>query len=140
MKGNPDPSLEAFCVRNHSGELIHAKIRRIPNEINLVAEALALRLRLEYCIKHNLMSLCFETDSLAVHKFVTNQWEIPWGISNEIRRIQNLIKGRKVVVQHIYRQGNQLADFLVNCVFAFAGTNNYYFSIINNYQLKQRSC
>lgn len=73
VKGNPGPSSTSFYVRNHIGELIHAKTRRIPDEINLVAEVVSLRLGLEYCIEHNLMPICLETDSLAVQKFGTNQ-------------------------------------------------------------------
>ncbi|KAH0679665.1 hypothetical protein KY289_020902 [Solanum tuberosum] len=42
-RGNPGPSVAAFCIRNHEGELVIAKGVRIPDSTNLVAEAIAIR-------------------------------------------------------------------------------------------------
>lgn len=42
-----------------------------------------------------------------------------------IRRIRELISGGAIQVQHTYREGNALADFLANFCFSFAGTNTY---------------
>ncbi|KAH0776583.1 hypothetical protein KY290_007994 [Solanum tuberosum] len=35
-------------------------------------------------------------------------------VSPEVRRIQELVKGMEVVVEHTLREGNRLADFLAN--------------------------
>lgn len=39
----PRPSVTAFCVRFHEGELVFSKWVRIPDSTNLFAEAIAIR-------------------------------------------------------------------------------------------------
>lgn len=55
-----------------------------------------------------------------VKKVLDGIWEVPWSISVEIRRIRILMMGRDILVEHIYRGGNRLTDFLDNHVFYFA--------------------
>lgn len=64
-----------------------------------------------------------ETDSLIINKILDGIWEIPWGIAVDPRCIMEELKDKEVVVTHIFREGNKLADFF-NYVFNFAGTNN----------------
>lgn len=64
---------------------------------------------------------------------MTGQWEIPWCITSEIRKTEDLIKGREVVVEHTFKERNQLLDFLANYVLIFVGTDNY--SFLNFQQL-----
>lgn len=42
------------------------------------------------------------------------------------------LKEKEVVVKHIFRVGNKLADFLTNNVFNFAGTNSIEFTSVKN--------
>jgi len=42
------------------------------------------------------------------------------------------LKDKEVVVTHIFRKGNKLADFLTNYVFSFAGTNNIQFTSVED--------
>ncbi|KAH0698915.1 hypothetical protein KY284_013130 [Solanum tuberosum] len=44
-RGNPRPSVVAFCIINHEGELVIAKGVRILDSTNLVAEAITIRER-----------------------------------------------------------------------------------------------
>ncbi|XP_049359182.1 uncharacterized protein LOC125823854 [Solanum verrucosum] len=101
-KGNPGPSSCAFCIRNDQRDLIYVEGKRIGIANNLVAEVVALR--------------------MAVKNMVDGSWDIPWEVSLEIRRIQELMKGMEVVIEHTFREGNKVADFLANLVFSFEGT------------------
>jgi len=65
-----------------------------------------------------------ETDSLIIKKVLDRIWEIPWGITVDTRCIMEELKDKEVVVTHIFREGNKMANFLTNYVFSFAGTNN----------------
>lgn len=69
-KDNPGLSSGAYCVRNDSGGFIFAEIRRLGFCTNLVAKFKVFRLRLEYCINHNLLPITMETDSLSVKKII----------------------------------------------------------------------
>ncbi|WMV25103.1 hypothetical protein MTR67_023354 [Solanum verrucosum] len=46
----------------------------------------------------------------------------------EIKRIRMLMKDKEVTVEHILREGNQLADFFTNHIFCFAGTQKLSYS------------
>lgn len=38
--------------------------------------------------------------------------------SADIRRIKHLVKEREIVVEHIFRKGNKVADLLANHMFS----------------------
>ncbi|XP_049352605.1 uncharacterized protein LOC125817063 [Solanum verrucosum] len=120
-KGNPDPSSGPFCIRNREGNLIYAEVRRLFDGINLVAEVVALRLGLEFCVQHNLLPVILEIDSLSLKNILDGIWEIPWVIVMEIERINMLMKDKEVIVENILREGNQLTDFFTNNILCFAG-------------------
>lgn len=83
-KGNPGPRSSLFCIRNKEGDLIYAESRRIADSSNLIAEAVALKLGLEYCVEHNLIPLILKTESLALNQMVIGMWEVPWCVAKEI--------------------------------------------------------
>ncbi|XP_060216649.1 uncharacterized protein LOC132644109 [Lycium barbarum] len=87
---------------------------------NLIAEALAIKKGVDYYISHQLVPLVVETDSLAMKMFISGTWEVPWSITLVVQEINRIRKGHMVNVEHIYREGNGLADFLTNYVFYFA--------------------
>ncbi|KAH0776320.1 hypothetical protein KY290_007731 [Solanum tuberosum] len=105
-KGNPGPSSGVFCIGNGEGNLIYAEVRRLFDGTNLVAEVVALRLGLEYCVQHNLLLVTLETDSLSLKNILDGIWEIPWSIVMEIKKIRMLMKDKEVTVEHILREGN----------------------------------
>lgn len=63
-------------------------------------------------MENQFLPLMLETDSLI--KMVQGEWESPWNTAMIIRRFKELIGGGLIQVQHIYREGNTLADFLAN--------------------------
>lgn len=71
-KRNHGPRSGAFCVKNNSGNMIYVESGRLGGKINLMAEVLALRLELKYCITHNYPPLCIETDWLSIKKILDN--------------------------------------------------------------------
>ncbi|KAH0675998.1 hypothetical protein KY285_023799 [Solanum tuberosum] len=123
-KGNPGPSFGAYCVRDAAGRFIYAKAKRVGYGTNLVAELKAFRLGLEYCTSQNLLPLTMETDSLSVKKILDGLWEILWNVLMDVRKIWRLMEGVPVVVEHVYQEGNKLADFLTNRIFSFADADS----------------
>ncbi|XP_059295494.1 uncharacterized protein LOC132048826 [Lycium ferocissimum] len=118
-KGNPGPSSAAFCIRNHEGDLIYAKAKRLTNITNLVVEAIAIEEGLEYCFDQQLLPVILETDSLTMKKVLDGIWEVPWNISLVVQRIQHMKKDQAVQVEHVLRDGNCLEDCFANLVFDF---------------------
>jgi len=65
-KGNPGPSSVAFCIRDHSGNLVVAKGYIIQDTTNIVVEARAIRESLNYFIEHEIDNIIIETDFLVM--------------------------------------------------------------------------
>lgn len=91
---------------------------------NLIEEIKAFRLGLEYCTSQNLLPLTMETVSLSVKKILDGLWEIPWNVAMDVRKIWRLMEGVPIVVEHVYREGNKLADFLTNEFFSFGDVDS----------------
>ncbi|XP_019225001.1 PREDICTED: uncharacterized protein LOC109206620 [Nicotiana attenuata] len=125
-RGNPGPSSLGFCVRNDEGDLIYARAVDLGETTNVVAEARAIVQGLEYCVEHNLHPLILETDSLVMKKVIEKEWDTPWTISQEVRRIKEIMDNFNVIIQHVFREGNVVADFIANIVFSFAGTSEFH--------------
>lgn len=41
-------------------------------------------------------------------------WETPWEIIEEAEEIKHQIQQQNIHIQHIFREGNQLADYIAN--------------------------
>ncbi|MCD9638510.1 hypothetical protein HAX54_022516, partial [Datura stramonium] len=54
------------------------------------AEAVAIRVAIYECISMYVTEIQMETDSLAMIKFLSGEWNIPWNIDNKIEDIINL--------------------------------------------------
>ncbi|KAH0635770.1 hypothetical protein KY289_035685 [Solanum tuberosum] len=107
-KGNPGLSSRPFCIRNREENLIYAEIRRLFDGSNLVAEVVALRLGLEFCVQHNLLPVILEIESLSLKNILDGIWEIPWVIVMEIERIKILMKDKESIVEHILRRKSDI--------------------------------
>lgn len=57
-----------------------------------------------------------------------SNWDIPWRVAVEIRRLKYLMEKRDVMVEHTCRERNKLANFLANHVISFVGTNILFLS------------
>lgn len=56
----------------------------------------------------------FQIDSLFVQKIINREWTCPWNLENYLEQIRRLKINKHIQVQHILREGNQLADHLAN--------------------------
>ncbi|KAH0776352.1 hypothetical protein KY290_007763 [Solanum tuberosum] len=120
-------SSKAFSVRNSNGELVYAETESVELSSILEAEVGAFKEALQYCVNNNLMPVIMETYSLILKKIIDEIWEIPWSMSVDITCIKKMLKDEDVVVIHIFREGNYIADCLTNHVFSFAGTTRIQF-------------
>ncbi|XP_075107022.1 uncharacterized protein LOC142180004 [Nicotiana tabacum] len=124
-RDNPGPSSYGFCVRNHDRELVFFKTKQIEDTTNIVAEAKAIVEGLAFCIKQQLHPLIVETDSLVMKRIIEDEWETPWSIGKEVKRIKGMKENFNVTFQHVLRESNTLADFLTNTTFSFPGAINF---------------
>lgn len=72
-----------------------------------------------------MVPLELETDSFSLVKMMKGEWEIPWNIRGIIRRIQKIMELELIKVQHTYREGNSLAEFLASWCFSCASTISF---------------
>ncbi|XP_070018000.1 uncharacterized protein [Nicotiana sylvestris] len=118
-KGNLGPSSLGFCVRNDEGDMLYVRAVYLGMTINGVIEAKAILQGLESCVEHDLHPLILETDSLVMKKVIEGEWDPPWVVANDVKKI--IEKGNfNVIFQHVFREGNSVADFIANIVFSFA--------------------
>lgn len=66
-----------------------------------------------------------ETDSLIMKNVLYGIWEIPWSIAMEVKSFNQLRSRGGVMVEHVYREGNQLADYFANPGVHFVGTKSF---------------
>ena len=118
-RGNPGPSASAFVGFGAKGRLVHEGSRTLGTATNNVAEYTAVLEAVEWLTKNHRGAECidFYLDSL----LVVNQLNGEFKIKNEnLLKIANQINGLvsdfpgPVTFQHIRREKNHHADFLVN--------------------------
>ncbi|XP_070034487.1 uncharacterized protein [Nicotiana tomentosiformis] len=125
-RGNPGPSSYGFCVQYQDGNLVFAKAKEIGEATNIVAEAKAIMEGLSFCVERQLYPLIMETDSLVMSKIINDEWETPWCIRAEVRKIKKINSTYNVLFQHVLREGNTVANILANLVFSFASTITFH--------------
>lgn len=59
---------------------------------------------------------------LIMKKILDGISKISWGISMNIRCIQEILKEKKMMIIHTFREDNNLTDCLINIVYDFVGT------------------
>lgn len=65
-RGNPGPSFAAFCLRDSNGNLVVATGVKLLDSTNLVAEAVAIREGLNYCLNNQLTQIILEANSMVM--------------------------------------------------------------------------
>ncbi|KAH0777307.1 hypothetical protein KY290_008718 [Solanum tuberosum] len=113
-RGNPGLSSYAFCLRDEKGDLIHAEGASINNTTNTVAEAKAILEASKHCKQALYNKIIIQTDSMLLYKVLGGQWESPWIIRDMIEEIKTNLVNIQHIVQHVMREGNQLADYIAN--------------------------
>ncbi|KAH0651617.1 hypothetical protein KY285_031747 [Solanum tuberosum] len=113
-KGNPGLSAYGFCIRNRGGDLIYAEAQSIGEATNMEAEVRAVWEALKYCISQRMSNVHMDTDSLILKNMIVKNWKIPWEFAEKMEDIHEMVTQINVNVQHIFREANQLADFVAN--------------------------
>ncbi|XP_019256289.1 PREDICTED: uncharacterized protein LOC109234676 [Nicotiana attenuata] len=99
------PRSLGFCVRNDEGDVVYARAVDLGVTTNVVAEAKAILQGLEYCVEYDLHPLILETDSLVMKKVIEGEWDTPWLITNDVKKIREMKGNFNVIFQHVFREG-----------------------------------
>lgn len=93
---------------------------------------MALISGLENYVEHHFLFVILESDSLSLKNILDGNWEFPWCIDMEVKRIRMLTPEKEVVVEHTLREGNKLANVFTNQIFYFTGTNRLTYSTLQD--------
>lgn len=66
-----------------------------------------------------------ETDTTSLKKMILRTWRITWEIAEILEDIIREVKQQQVTIRHIYREGNQMADYLANLAINQAEVHEY---------------
>ncbi|KAH0781476.1 hypothetical protein KY290_001074 [Solanum tuberosum] len=113
-RGNPGSSAYGFCLRNNHGDLIYAVAENIGITTNMEAELRAILEGIKYCVAKKVEKLIVESDSLLIVKIIKEVWKVPWELADYFDDLKREMTKIEVTIQHIYREGNKLADYLAN--------------------------
>ncbi|KAK6786457.1 hypothetical protein RDI58_014982 [Solanum bulbocastanum] len=104
----------AYCLRDREGNLIFAQADEIPETTNVEAETVAIKEAIYHCTTRGFPRVTIKTDSLLLKNILEGNWEIPWNIRIIMEDTLTLMQYSTVNIEHIYREGNTLADYLAN--------------------------
>lgn len=103
-----------FLIRDGVGDLLYAQAHEIQDATNNIAEVKAILEALKYIVHSQLTPCLVETDSLLMERILDEVWEPPCNIVVQVVEIKKLIACCVVEILHVLREGNKLADHLVN--------------------------
>jgi ribonuclease HI len=79
-----------------------------------VAEIIVALIAIEIAHRNSWGNLWLETDSKLTMMAFQNAALVPWSLRNKWINCQEMLKGMRFIVSHIYREGNPCADSLAN--------------------------
>ena len=98
-------------LRDMNGDVLLVYASKVGNGSNNVAEAMALLWGLQLSRERQIMELTIEGDSKLVIDLVKGEARLEWKIQNIILHIKQVLNEIKIShLQHIYWEGNQVAD------------------------------
>lgn len=80
------------------------------------AEVRAVWEPLQFCIRKNMNRFHLGSDSLVLKNMITRSWKIPCDLVEMMEEIHDMVGKVTVQVSHIFREANQLADYIANSV------------------------
>ncbi|WMV44204.1 hypothetical protein MTR67_037589 [Solanum verrucosum] len=63
---------------------------------------------------NSLHNMVIKTDSLTLKNIIQQIWRVPWEIAEIMDEIIREVQQQNVTVQYIFRDGNQMEDYLAN--------------------------
>ncbi|XP_075074491.1 uncharacterized protein LOC142162083 [Nicotiana tabacum] len=110
-RGNPGRCSYGFCVRDCARELVYAKAIEIGLSKNIIDEAKTIVEGFYYCVDMQLYPLIIGTNLLVMKRTIDGEWNAPWCIGKEMKRINEMKDQFNVIFQHILREGNAVTEF-----------------------------
>lgn len=77
FRGAEDKSSYAYCLRDHTGDLIYAHAETHTHADSLQAEANAILQAAKHCRNTHFDKVIFQMDSLLMQKILTGSWQVP---------------------------------------------------------------
>ncbi|KAL0290650.1 UNVERIFIED_CONTAM: hypothetical protein Sradi_7045900 [Sesamum radiatum] len=113
-KGNPGISGAGGILRNHLGRVMFAFLEPLGINTNTHAELSAIHRGLQLCRDKGFRKIWIETDAKAIITLISSPRQGAWNLQNTLQRIRNILSQMTYRISHIFREGNQAADFLAN--------------------------
>ncbi|KAL0291297.1 UNVERIFIED_CONTAM: putative ribonuclease H protein [Sesamum radiatum] len=113
-KGNPGISGADGILRDQSGKVIFAFQEPLGNATNNQTELSAIYRGLQICFSRGLHKIWIETDATAVIKLISAPQRGAWNLQTTLQNISKILSQKEHKLSHIFREGNQVADFLAN--------------------------
>lgn len=120
-KGNLRESAYGKIFRNWEGNVLFAQAEQLGLATNIEAEARAIQMALRLSIEKKWTDIILETDSNSLVHIIKGTWKSLWELSEVIEEITINMQKQQATIQHIFREGNQLADYLANIAFNQTG-------------------
>jgi ribonuclease HI len=113
--GNPGISSCGGVFRNHESNCIYAFAEPLAISTSYVAELSGAMRAIEIAFQKNWHHLWLESDSaLVVLAFNNPSKHVAWQLRNRWKNVMFMASQTNLIVSHIYREGNQVADLLAN--------------------------
>lgn len=71
-------------------------------------------------------NITMEMDSLSLRNILNKDWRIPWELTHIIEECMHIMEDVNIQVVHVYREANQLADFMANLAIHSDGTQKFH--------------
>ncbi|KAF5207701.1 hypothetical protein FRX31_002711 [Thalictrum thalictroides] len=99
-------------IRNNKGQHIINFFNYYGTGTNNMAETRALLDGLALCMELGLDKIQIQTDSKLVVQWFGSRASIPWSLSKWWKEIRERAAMMNILIVHVYREGNKVADFL----------------------------
>lgn len=119
-KGNPGLAACAGIFRNNRAEFIGGFSMPLGVRTSFYAEFMAFLVAIEIANSKGWFDLWLESDSMSVIQCFLNPLYLPpWELHVKWRKCCHILSRMRIKITHIHREGNFVADKLVNVCFIF---------------------
>jgi ribonuclease HI len=100
--------------RNHNADFVAGFAEFLCNTSSLIAELSGVMRAIELAKANNWQNVWIESDSSFVVLAYKNPYVVPWSIRSRWLNCHALASSMNILVTHVYREGNIVADSLAN--------------------------
>ncbi|KAL0283767.1 UNVERIFIED_CONTAM: putative ribonuclease H protein [Sesamum angustifolium] len=112
FRGNPGVSGAGGIIRDHFSQVILAYYESLGFSTNMMTKLQGMLRGIQLCFERSLFHVWVEVDAMHVIQLISKQSKGTWHLQTlliKIRKHLSLLEGK---LTHIFREGNQAADFL----------------------------